>query len=187
MVPLELRGLKGEIEFDPNRSVVPAEADKEWRGFLPAGGQATLAWKESRRAEKEALFFSSSELTDVRIGPGLLRQSSIFEIRVLQGELARVSMELRGGGEILSVEGMNILGWKVVEADKIRRLEIQFSRPIEGKSELVIRSQVALDAFPVQVEGLRMVPDGTIRHSGMIRLANSGSVRFEVNDSRGLL
>ncbi|MEZ5277308.1 MAG: hypothetical protein R3F07_13075 [Opitutaceae bacterium] len=187
VVPLELRGLKGEIEFDPNRSVVPAAADREWRGYLPAGGQATLAWKESRRAEKEALFFSSTELTDVRIGPGLLRQSSSFEIRILQGELARVSLELRGGGEILSVGGKDILGWKVVEADYGRRLEIQFSRPIAGRSELVIGSQEALGAFPVQVEGLRLVPAGTIRHSGMIRLANSGSVRIEVSESRGLL
>ena len=187
VVPLELHGLESGIEFDPNRPVVPSAAGDRWRGFVPAGGETSVAWKESRRREGGALFFTSTELTDIRIGPGLLRQDSVLELHVLQGKLDSLSLDLEGPGEILSITGTNIEFWRVVAVEEGRRLEIRLSRPVEDKGELIIRSQAALEGFPVRTQALRLLPRDGTRHSGMIRLANTGSVRFEVNELRGLL
>ncbi|NIP95538.1 MAG: hypothetical protein GWO24_19675, partial [Akkermansiaceae bacterium] len=84
-------------------------------------------------------------------------------------------VNLEGPGEVLAVDGPNVLGWNVAEEGGARRLDVQLSRPIENSSGLRVRSQLALDAFPVRAKPLRLVPSGSIRHSGHIRLYNIGA------------
>jgi len=140
-----------------------------------------------RAAEQGALFFTSSEQTDVRVGDGLLRESSRLTLRVLQGKLGSVRLRLEGPGEILGVEGANIVGWKVVPDGNARVLEVRFSRPVEAEGSLTVNSQAELGGFPVRAEPLRLVPEGIVRHSGFVRVANRGSVRLEVADVTGMM
>ena len=65
-------------------------------------------------------------------------------------------------------------------------LEATLSQPITGASQINIRSQTPLGAFPVTVEGLRLNPVGAIRHSGYLRLTNLGSVRLQPTALSGL-
>jgi hypothetical protein len=187
VVPLDLEGLGSGVAFDPDLPIVPAPARAGWRGFLPADGSASLAWKPLRAAEQGALFFTSSEQTDVRVGDGLLRESSRLTLRVLQGKLGSVRLRLEGPGEILGVEGANIVGWKVVPDGNARVLEVRFSRPVEAEGSLTVNSQAELGGFPVRAEPLRLVPEGIVRHSGFVRVANRGSVRLEVADVTGMM
>ena len=196
-IPLVLSGLPAEIAFDKNAGVVPTflGADKmtEWRGFLPADGRATLGWKQTREAAEAALFFTSTELSDVRVGSGLLRQSSAIGFRVLQGRMTGARLRIEGPGEIVGVEGANLLGWQVLApaateaAGSARVLELKLSRPLSAEASFTVRSQSPLGAFPVRAEPLRLVPEGGVRHSGFVRVANSGAVRLEVVDLAGLL
>ncbi len=196
-IPLALTGLPAEIAFDKNAGVVPARSASEgWQGFLPADGRATLGWKETREAAEAALFFTSSELADVRVGSGLLRQTSAISFRVLQGAMTGARLRIEGPGEIVGVEGANLLGWQVLAApasnnntstDSTRVLELKLSRPLAAEAAFTIRSQSPLGAFPVRAEPLRLVPEGGVRHSGFVRVANSGAVRLEVVDLVGLL
>ncbi|RKX34119.1 MAG: hypothetical protein DRP71_08085, partial [Verrucomicrobia bacterium] len=96
-------------------------------------------------------------------------------------------MQLDGPGEVLGVEGENIVGWKVVPDEQSRQLVIQFARPIEGEGVINVRSQSALGSMPVTAESLRLIPVGSVRHSGMVRVVNSGAVRLEVTGLEGLL
>jgi hypothetical protein len=66
-------------------------------------------------------------------------------------------------------------------------LEVKFSRPVETEGALVIRSQAELGGFPVRAEPLRLVPEGGVRHSGFLRVANSGAVRLEVAEVTGMM
>src|SRR5205823_10099318 len=118
------------------------------RGFLPASGSASLAWKRNRESAEGALFFTSNEQTEVRVGAGLLRQDSRIAFRILQGKLAAVKMRLDGPGEILGVEGTNVVGWKVAPAEKARVLEVALSRPFENEGTLAVDAQSALGTFP---------------------------------------
>lgn len=187
VVPVMMDGLGAGVEFDPARSVVPVLSDKRWRGFLSAGGGASLAWHEADKVADGSLFFSSTETTDVRVGSGLLRQLTVVDLRVLQGKLAELAFSLEGPGEVLSVTGGPVIGWNVRESGGERRLDVRLGRPIEGAGRVVIESQAALGGFPVKAEALRMAPAGALRHSGWLRVANDGAVRVEVAEARGLI
>lgn len=194
VVPLSLEGLKEPVEFDPSAPVVPDLApltsgttSPGWLGFLPADGHGALAWKPAHEAVEGTLFFTGSEQTDVRVGAGLLRQDARVTLRVLQGKMPGVRLLLDGPGEILSVEGTNVVGWKVLPGVKQRVLEVRLSRPIETECTLVVRSQTALGSFPVRAEPLRLTPEGAVRHSGYVRVSNDGAVRLEVTDAAGMM
>lgn len=187
VVPLWLEGLGERVTFSRDLAVVPERDGKNWRGFLPANGQATIAWRSTDAVADGALFFSSTETTDVRVGSGLLRQATVVDLRVLQGKLSELSLSLTGPGEVLSVSGEPVLGWSVRQEGDVRRLEVKLSRPIEGAGQIVIEAQSALGGFPVRAEALRIAPVGSLRHSGWLRVANQGAVRIEVADARGLI
>lgn len=187
VVPLTISGLQPALEFQPGpESIVPSRNEDRWIGFLPATGRARLHWKTARTATEGKLFFSSTGLIDATVGAGLLRQNHQINYQVLQGELKSYRILLQGPGEILDVQGDNIVGWNVIEEGNDRLLEATLSQPITAASEVVVRTQTPLTAFPVRVEGLRLSPVGVIRHSGYLRLANSGSVRLEPTDLKGL-
>jgi hypothetical protein len=187
VVPLQLEGLGAEVSFKPDAAVVPAVTPQGWRGFLPADGTAALAWKRTRAAGEGTLFFTSFEQAEVRIGAGLLRQTSEITFRILQGKLGGVRCQLDGPGEILGVEGANVVGWKVLPGEKSRLIEVRFSRPVETEGSLVVTSQTELGSFPIRAEPLRLTPEGGVRHSGFIRVANSGAVRLEVAEVAGMM
>ena len=185
VVPLKLDGLPDNATFDPAASVVPDE--KTRMGFLAANGSAWAGWRRTRDSGEGALSFTSHEQSDVRIGAGLLRQTSQINFRVLQGKLHGVKMRIDGPGEILGVEGANVLSWKIVPDGKLRVLDVRLSRPLEKDGALVVRSQAPLGNFPVRAEPLRLTPDGVVRHSGYVRIANDGAVRLEVADVTGMM
>ncbi len=187
VVPLWIEGLGEGVAFSRDLAVVPERDGKNWRGFLPANGQAAMAWRATDAVADGALFFSSTETTDVRVGSGLLRQATTVDLRVLQGKLSELSLTLDGPGEVLSVSGDPVLGWSVRQEGEVRRLDVKLSRPIEGAGRITIEAQSALGGFPVRAEALRMAPVGSLRHSGWLRVANQGAVRIEVADSRGLI
>jgi hypothetical protein len=187
VVPMHLDGLGAEATFNPKGRIVPTPAKSGWDGYLPSDGLASLSWKLSRSAQQGVLSFTSSEQTDVRVGAGLLRESARISLRVLQGKLAALRCRMEGPGEVLGVEGTNVVGWKVVPDAAGRVLEVSLSRPIESEGTITVNSQAELGGFPVKAEPLRLVPEGVVRHSGFLRVANSGSVRLEVTDVAGMM
>ncbi len=187
VVPVLLEGLGAEVTFNPDSPIVPAATRTGWQAFLPADGSAAMSWKLTRAAELGALSFTSFEQTDVRVGAGLLRQSARITFRILQGRLGGVRCRIDGPGEILGVEGTNVVGWKVIPGGAGRELEVSFSRPVETEGILTVNSQAELGGFPVSAEPMRVVPEGVVRHSGYVRVSNSGSVRLEVADITGMM
>lgn len=187
IVPLTLEGIEKEFDFHRDQeSVAPLLRDDKWVGFLPANGRAKLQWKSARKASEGKLFFTANSRVEAKVGTGLLRQEHTIHCQVLQGELKSLSISLRGSGEILDVQGTNLVAWKVSGADGDRQLDITLSQPITAESEFSVRSQTPLDAFPIRVEGLRLNPIGVIRHSGYLRLTNLGSVSVEPTGLAGL-
>ena len=187
VVPVELAGLGSGITFREGLPLVPVAAGTGFAGFLPASGAARVSWKHAQEAGEGALFFTSTEETDVRVGAGLLRESSQVALRVLQGKLGGLTCRLDGPGEILGVDGPNVVGWRVAASGGERMLEIRFSRPLESQGTVTVRSQQELGGFPLRAEPMRVVPLGVVRHSGFLRVANSGSVRLEVEALEGLM
>jgi hypothetical protein len=187
VVPLKIEGLGAKVEFDRGLAVTPQLVGAAWRGFLPASGKVNFAWKGSRDEAEGALFFSSTEVSEVRVGSGLLRQSALLRFRILQGKLGAIVVKLDGPGEILSVQGQQVLAWAVTGDGAARQLEVTLNQPIEGEGELRIEGQSALGSFPVKAVPMRFTPEGALRHSGWVRIANQGSVRLEVTKVVGMM
>jgi hypothetical protein len=187
IVPAVIKGLPDGLSFDRSFPVVPVRTAEGWQGYLAADGTLKVAWRASDAVEDGALFFSSSETSDVRVGNGLLRQSTAIQLRILQGKLPSLSVAIDGPGEILSVTGEPGLGWSVKETDGKRTIELTLSRPMEGGGNFRIEAQSALGGFPVKAQAMRFVPSGTLRHNGWLRVANEGAVRIEVADTSGLI
>ncbi len=186
VVPVVIDGLEAGVDFDRNAAVVPEKVAGSWRGFLPADGRAAFGWCDARAAVVGELVFTTEEVGEIRVGGGLLRQASAINIKVLQGALSELRLTIEGAGEILAVEGDNVLSWQE-EATALRRLVVRFSRPLEAGGSLRVRSQAALGGFPAKVEPLRLTPEGTMRHSGFLRVAADGAVRLEVAAAAGMM
>ncbi len=188
VVPATLRGLPDELRFDPACAVFPRPAGGgAWTAFLPADGAFQVAWDSARDEGEGELFFASEALVSARVGAGLLRQDTALTLRPLQGEIAAVEIDVAGEGEILRVEGGNVLGWTVSDAEGgTRLLEVRLSQPASGPEALTVRSQQALGEFPVSAQPLRLTPRGAVRHSGHLHLSNEGAVALEVAEPSGL-
>ncbi len=187
VVPIRVRGLDAEIEFARDQqAIVPLFVEKDWRGFLPATGHVILRWQSARSTGEGKSFFTTSATIEASVDPGLLRQEHRITYQLLQGQLKSLTMQLVGPGEILNVEGDHIVAWKVVSEGNQRQLAITLNQPLTGSSQVTVRSQTPLGAFPVRVEGLSLQPQGAIRNSGHLRISNSGSVSVEPIGLRGL-
>ena len=182
VLPVDLVGLK-DVEFLEEFAVCPVFQEWAWQGYVPASGQVSMGWRQATEEADDALFFSSEGLVDIEVGAGLLRQNSYLGLRVLQGELPEVFLNLAGEGEILSVEGEDVLSWERNEEG----LKVLFRTPVAEATRLQVRSQIALDEFPVATESLRMSPRETVRHAGYLRVRNAGAVRLDVSGVEGLM
>lgn len=183
VVPIELKGITSTAVFDANLPVAPTSGEGGHGAFLPASGCCQFAWQPERKTSDGKLFFTSESMGEISVGAGLLRQMTALTVKTLQGALPSLKVQLAGAGEILAVEGENVLSWQVTDK---RVLEIVLTRPVSKEAFFVIRSQSALDALPVKSEPLRLTPVGAVRHSGYFRVYNRGAVRIEVMNPTGL-
>lgn len=187
VVPLTLDGLEDQLEFHrAPEAIVPVRDGDSWVGYLPATGRANLSWKTSHVTGEGKLFFTTTAQVEAQVSAGLLRQNHKIDYQVLQGQLDSLSILLNGPGEVLDVQGGNVVAWNVKGDGDDRHLNVTLSQPITATSQLNVRSQTPLGPFPLRVEGLRLNPDDAIRHSGYLRLSNSGSVRLEPTGLTGL-
>ncbi|NWK55744.1 MFS transporter [Verrucomicrobiaceae bacterium N1E253] len=195
VVPVVFKGLAKDLLFAEGQALMPRHEDRdgadEWRTFLPASGHCFLAWKKGRKGGDGKLAFTCRGLTDVSVGAGLMRQTSEFQLKILQGKLNTLSLRMQGAGEVLDVEGTHIAGWKVEPSPEgaagDRVLKVQLSLPLKDAGVVQIRTQQALQPFPVTASPMRLTPVGVLRHSGFLRLRNAGAVRLGTSGVQGLM
>jgi len=186
--PVEWRGLSAETRLEVAGASKPERVRGAFHCFLPASGRVEASWRKAQPEVEGRLFYSAEAVTQVAVSPGLLRQTSLLELRVMQGELSRVSILLRGDGEVTRVQGPQVLSWSVEAGANAgeRRLSVQFNQPQRETASVQIQVQQALGAFPLSVETVQPIPEGATRVGGHFRVVNEGAVRLEVLESAGL-
>ncbi|EIP96460.1 hypothetical protein OpiT1DRAFT_00875 [Opitutaceae bacterium TAV1] len=177
------------------------EAGGRFTGRLAADGGVAFSWLTTREEADGRLFYSTSEVSEIVVGPGLLRQSGVYTWKVLQGKLDTLRLALAGEGEILRVTGSNVLSWEVTDAEMAadlqrpgpeapatpRMLVVRLAQAQGGGDYTVtIDSQTPLGDFPANVSPLALAPLGGVRHSGYVRVTNAGAVRLETSPRAGL-
>ncbi len=187
--PVTLRNLSG----DPARlrlNGMPLESGEGGlTGSLSGNGRFELVWTDpswkSPKPGDASLFYAAESISQLTVGPGLLRQSAEYRITLMQGAMRELRFRIEGEGEITEVEGAAVLGWEVVEADAGRELQLMLNKAYTEDFEVTVRSQHALGAFPAEVPPLRLAPVDAIRYGGFIRITNQGAVSVDVPESSG--
>src|SRR4030095_9017212 len=145
-------------------------------------------WKESRPEAEGKLFYAAEMLSQISISPGLMRQIALVDFKVMQGELNRIGLLLRGAGEVTRVQGDQVLAWNVepVPNSSDRRLVVRFNQPQKDQFALQVQMQTPLGAFPQSADAMQLRPEGATRFAGYFRIVNEGAVRLEVVQANGL-
>src|SRR5581483_7687712 len=94
--PVALRGLAADTEMSLAGAARPERRGADFVGSLPSDGTAHFSWKEVQIESAGKLFFSTEMLGQVLVRPGLLRQTALFNFKVMQGEMNQVTLLLDG-------------------------------------------------------------------------------------------
>ncbi|MBE0540323.1 MAG: hypothetical protein IH623_02965 [Verrucomicrobia bacterium] len=189
--PIVLQGLPADTQFQFANAARPERSGNDFLSHLPADGAVKLAWKETRKEQEGRLFYAAEMLSQITVSPGLMRQVALLGGKVMQGEMIRVTLLLRGDGEVTRVIGDQVLAW-TVEPGNVerfpgeRRLVIQFNQPQKDQFAVQVQTQTPLGAFPQSANALQLRPEGATRFAGYFRIVNDGAVRLEVVQAGGL-
>jgi len=186
--PVTLEGLAADTQFRFAGAARPERLGTTFTSYLPPDGRVELAWQERKPEAEGRLFYAAEGLSQITVSPGLLRQTVLLDLKVMQGELNRVVLLLEGPGEVTRVQGAQVLAWNLEpgEAGGPRRLVIQFNQAQKDLCSLQIHLQRSLGAFPQAVDAVQVQPDGATRFGGYVRVVNEGAVRLEVLQASGL-
>jgi hypothetical protein len=186
--PIVLHGLAADTQFEFGGAARPERRGQDFVSYLSSEGAVKLAWKEARPEVEGKLFYAAEMLSQISLGPGLMRQAGLLNFKVMQGELKRVALLLRGTGEVTRVQGEPVLAWNVEPGSSAaeRRLVVQFNQPQKDAFALQVQVQTPLGAFPQTVEAVQLRPEGATRFAGYCRIVNEGAVRLEVDQASGL-
>ena len=186
--PVRLAGLSSGTQLEFAGAARPVLKGGVFESFLPGDGAVRLSWKDAAAEGEGKLFYAAEMLSQISVSPGLMKQTALFDFKVMQGELMRLVIELAGSGEVTRVSGEGVLAWGIEpgETPATRLLAIQFNRPQKDQCQLQIQAQTALGAFPQSVQALRLIPREATRFGGYYRIVNEGAVRLEVARATGL-
>jgi hypothetical protein len=186
--PVVLQGLAADTEFQFASAARPERSGTNFVSYLPVDGAVQFAWKQARAAAEGKLFYAAEMTSQISVSPGLMRQAALLNGKIMQGEMNRLSLLLRGAGEVTRVQGDQVLAWNVepVPESPWRLLTIQFNQPQKDSFALLVQMQTPLGAFPQAVDAIQVRPDGATRFAGTFRIVNDGAVRLEVAQASGL-
>lgn len=183
--PIVLQGLAADTQFKFSDAARPERTGATFTSFLPVDGAVKFSWKQARPETEGKLFYSAEMESQISITPGLMRQVALISGKVMQGEMNRVVLLLKGAGEVTRVQGDNVLAW-TVEPGTERRLVIQFNQPQKDSFTVQVQMQTPLGAFPQSADAMQIQPEGATRFAGYFRIVNEGAVRLEVLSASGL-
>jgi hypothetical protein len=186
--PVVLRGLPPDAQIEFPGAAKPERSGTDFVSYLPSDGRVKLAWKTTKAEAEGKLFYSAESLAQVVVSPGLMRQTAWFDFRVMQGELKRVVLALKGDGEVTRVQGAQVLAWAIEPGPggSGRRMIVQLNQPQKDQFALLVQMQTPLGAFPQAVDAVQLSPEDATRFGGHVRVVNEGAVRLEVVQASGL-
>ena len=184
--PVVLRGLAADTKFQFASAARPERSGTNFVSYLPVDGAVNFAWKQSRPEAEGKLFYAAEMTSQISVSPGLMRQADLFNGKIMQGEMSRLTLQLHGDGEVTRVQGDAVLSWSVEPAAADRLLVIQFNQPQKDAFAIFVQMQTPLGAFPQAADAMQVRPEGATRFAGVFRIVNDGAVRLEVAQASGL-
>ncbi len=201
VAPYTLKGMPSDTVFaTDNVSIPQIEKNGTFSGFLPSSGALDLRWRPSIPTPPEfsAAVYAIDTTSEMQIKTGVLKQKNEFNFTISQGELSSLFFEMTGEGEILSVEGQDLLSWTLIPmADNKRGLSVRLSQPKSENYKLRVISQTRTGEFPRKLAPVRLIPSRTdweglplasvcVRNNELLRLCNGIGIRCEALPHAGM-
>jgi hypothetical protein len=186
--PVVLQGLPADTQFQFASAARPERSGSNFVSYLPVDGTVSFAWKKARPEAEGKLFYTADMLAQISVSPDLMRQSALFNGKIMQGEMSQLTLRVHGAGEVTRVQGDNVLSWEVQPAahSDDRELVVRFNQPQKESFAILVQMQTPLGAFPQKADALHVEPENATRFAGFFRIVNDGAVRLEVVEATGL-
>src|SRR5882724_4388354 len=82
--PITLQGLPADTQFDFPGGARPERRDNNFASFLPPDGSVKLSWKQAPSETEGKLFYSAEMMSQISVGPVLMRQIALLNFKVMQ-------------------------------------------------------------------------------------------------------
>ena len=186
--PVVLQGPAADTEFQFANAARPRRSGTDFISYLPVDGSFSFAWRTARPEQEGKLFYTVDMISQISVGPGLMRQNALLNGKIMQGEMNRLVLRLRSPGDVTSVQGDGVLSWtnSVPDENGDREVFVQFNQPQRDTFAVVVQMQTSIGAFPQTVDAVRLKPEGATRFAGAFRIQNDGAVRLDVTQASGL-
>jgi hypothetical protein len=147
-----------------------------------------VRWKPQMQLEDAKLVLSSQANTVADVRAGLMQVDAQFDFQIAQGKLEVLTFNVPAGVSITALHGSFIRTWTLgdKEADGIRPLRVELSRPQEKEYHLHIRAEATMDALPCTVEVPALEPTGDLRATGYLAVGTNSALQLVVQESSGL-
>ena len=165
--------------------------DRSAATFYPAkGGWLTVAWMPRSEETPRAPVFETQESSALRLGPGVVRRSTVLTVTVQRGEVGEVTVEAPGGVDVLSIaapQGAPALvgSWRLDGAAGARTAVVRLTRSVTDRVQLAIQSEQVFDGAAVAVRPL--VVAGAARQTGRFAVAEDASAKVIESGSTGVV
>ena len=143
--PVVLQGLAVDTEFQFASAARPQRAGTNFISYLPVDGSFNFVWRTAQPEEEGKLFYSAEMISRISVGPGLMRQTALLNGKIMQGEMNRLVLRLRGSGDVTSVQGDGVLSWtnSTPDANGDREVIVQFNQPRHDTFAIVVQLQTS--------------------------------------------
>jgi hypothetical protein len=179
-----------EIQFD---KAVQMERRRNKAGltevaaFLNPGVPLSVKWKPQVRKLSGELAVTCDGNTVALASVGALKLNTLFNYRVVQGALDRMSLTVPDQLNVTQVTGVDIREWRLETLPSgERRLNVVLSRPQERVYTLRVEGERVLPSFPCKFELPVVVPRDVIRANGFLLLGTDSAVKLMVGRAAGL-
>jgi hypothetical protein len=142
--------------------------------FTP-GQPATFTWRPlERQAAREEVRFYARDLALANVTPGLLQVFHEIRLRIAQGQVDRLTLDVASGQTVTSVVGQWIGAWRFDPVGK--RLEVRLGRPAAGSYAMTVVTQSANAAVPYDVHLEPLVVEQALDQHSVVGIAAEPSV-----------
>ena len=202
--PITLRCDRDDLEVDlpgavrVRREVAGDDAQDDTPPLTVTGLQGlretfVVRWKPTVRELDAELVMASEANTLVSVNDGTLRVDSLFVLRITQGHIQEVVLDLPEAMSVTQVRGAHIQDWRVVTSpadaagvEGPSQLVVALSLPQTGGYVLQVVAEQTIDTLPTEVGLPVIAPPEGIRASGHLAVGTDSAIALVVGSTSGL-
>ncbi len=179
---LTIPGTGLDIKINPPLSMRTKKINNketELTAFLGTNKNIEIEWasKASALTAAKPMFLSENNML-VNISPGIIKFSSIFNYKIMQGKISKFTVNFPIDINLLTVKGENLKNWNLKQNKTKQILEIELSKEITDDYKLILEMEKTKD----ETSGLFDIPEiitlNAERQTGFIAIAATENLKI---------